>query len=225
MFRRSRLIIRGSLGSWAFRTDTVTSSSVITPQSLPYTLYTSGCTSPLLISANFMYFDDSVILGRLNDNKSGSHLTQWCTDNYLQLNVDNTKKETLGLRHQTHPTRLNLTSIHDSSAGLQLLMSRTHHWRSAQRRSTPPWHPYMLLAKTSCHQWTQSTELDAVAPPVALQKPNPTHPALLLFPLLLPQSIRAQSHRTPSTHNIKWHWSPPKPILHITSMWSERHHT
>ena len=63
----------------------------------------------------FKYSDDSAILGLLNDNNSItdyqntiSHFTQYCTDSYLELNVDKTKELVFDTAH----TGLNPLLIH-----------------------------------------------------------------------------------------------------------------
>ena len=71
--------------------------------------------SPGQTGCHFKYSDDTAILGLLHDNNSItdfhntiSHFTQWCTDNYLELNVDKTKE----LVFQTTHSGLNPILIH-----------------------------------------------------------------------------------------------------------------
>lgn len=88
------------------RVGSTTSSSSITNTGAPqgcvlspflFTLYTNDCVSPSPITTYYKYSDDTAALALLTDNNltgyldSISHLTQWCTDNHLQLNVTKTK--------------------------------------------------------------------------------------------------------------------------------------
>jgi len=88
--------------------DSATSSIIITNTGVPqvcvlspflFTLYTNDCTSPSSVTTYIKYSDDTVVLGLLNNKPSVSsfqdsisHLTQLCSDNYLQLNVAKTKE-------------------------------------------------------------------------------------------------------------------------------------
>jgi len=87
---------------------TTTSSTIITNTGTPqgcvlspflYTLYTNDCQSSIPNTSNYKYADDTAIVGLLTDNSSITAYYQsitdfalWCSDNYLQLNVDKTKE-------------------------------------------------------------------------------------------------------------------------------------
>ncbi len=114
----------------AVRIGTVTSSTIITNTGAPqgcvlspflYTLYTNDCISPSPITTYFKYSDDTAILGLLSDNNSItayqlsiSHFTQWCTDNFLELNVAKTKEMVIHTS-RTPPSGLVPTSIHNQT--------------------------------------------------------------------------------------------------------------
>jgi len=87
---------------------TTTSSTIITNTGTPqgcvvspflYTLYTNDCQSSIPNTTYYKYADDTAIVGLLTDNSSITAYYQsitdfalWCSDNYLQLNVDKTKE-------------------------------------------------------------------------------------------------------------------------------------
>ena len=114
----------------AVRIGTVTSSTIITNTGAPqgcvlspflYTLYTNDCISPSSITTYFKYSDDTAILGLLSDKnsitayqRSISHFTQWCTDNFLELNVTKTKEMVIHTSH-TPPSGLVPTSIYNQT--------------------------------------------------------------------------------------------------------------
>ena len=104
------------------------SSTVITNTGAPqgcvlspflYTLYTNDCISPSPTNITyFKYSDDTAILALLHDNNSItdyqntiSHFTQWCTANFLELNVAKTKE----LVFQSTDTVLNPLLIHSKT--------------------------------------------------------------------------------------------------------------
>lgn len=112
----------------AVRIGTITSPTIITNTGAPqgcclspflYTLYTNDCTSPSPITTYFKYSDDTAILALLSNTdsitayqQSITHFTQWCTDNFLELNVSKTKEMVF---HNSHspPPGLVPTSIHN----------------------------------------------------------------------------------------------------------------
>ncbi|KAL0178989.1 hypothetical protein M9458_024431, partial [Cirrhinus mrigala] len=87
---------------------TTTSSTIITNTGAPqgcvlspflYILYTNDCQSSLPNTIYYKYADDTAIVGLLTDNssitayhQSITDFTLWCSDNYLQLNIDKTKE-------------------------------------------------------------------------------------------------------------------------------------
>ena len=95
----------------AVKVGTATSSTLITNTGAPQgcvlspflcTLHTNDCSSPAPITTYYKDADDTAIIGLLSDNnsttayqQSTTQFSQWCTDNYLQLNDDKTKEKVI----------------------------------------------------------------------------------------------------------------------------------
>lgn len=106
------------------RVDCETSPTIITNTGAPqgcvlspflFPLYTNECTSPSPVTTYIKYSDDTVVLGLLNNKNSVlsyqdsiSHLTQWCSNNYLQMNVAKTKEMLINTPN-TNSTAHNVT--------------------------------------------------------------------------------------------------------------------
>lgn len=112
----------------------ITSSTIITNTGAPqgcvlspflYTLYTNDCQSTTPNTTFYKYADDTAIVGLLSGKKDTAKQTitayhqsitdfsQWCSDNFLQLNVDKTKE--LVIHASKPPSGLNHISIHGQS--------------------------------------------------------------------------------------------------------------
>ena len=75
-----------------------------------FIMYTNDCQSIDSSSLLFKFSDDAAILALLNDadsvkvyRSSVTHFSEWCTTNFLELNVSKTKEITIDFRRNAVP--------------------------------------------------------------------------------------------------------------------------
>ena len=126
-----------------------------------------------------------------------SHFTQWCTDNYLELNVDKTKELVIETTHTAlNPLLINGKTVEQVDSFKYLGLTLDKKLRFDQHYNI---YPVTFSAKAPCNMQTKITICCPPSSAIIVSKHYPTY-SVVLFRMFLHHTAHAKQEQTFQYH-------------------------